>query len=75
MQPLGRGFLLYLANSIFIDFFNQDKMYVINRQFPSSTNPHFPEARLSANLFCDNKFDLRGSKKSPIFITIISLGR
>ena len=69
MQALGCGFLLYLANLIlsFLDVFNQDKIFAINRQFPSSTNPPFPEARLRANPFCDDKFHLHGSKKISDF--------
>ena len=69
MQALGCGFLLYLANLIrsFLDVFNQDKIFAINRQFPSSTNPPFPEARLRANPFCDDKFHLHGSKKNVRF--------
>ena len=30
-------------------------------------NPHFSKAMLSANRFCDNKFDLHGSKKKSDF--------
>ena len=67
MQALGRGLLLYLANWIFSWFFLIQIKYTL-----STGNFRVPQtltfqARLSANLLCDYKFHLYGSKKKVRF--------
>ena len=67
MQALGRGLLLYLANWIFSWFFLIQIKYTL-----STGNFRVPQtltfqARLSANLLCDYKFHLYGSKKKSDF--------